>query len=343
MTQIEDDAFVLLAALDEFPSMTLAPSLDLQRKTGIPDERLYNAASHLASSGCCEMVQSVGSKYRYRLAVLPRAKFVYQQMKASRVSAPARPSHPDIHALVAKLHALQKQVEAVCASPELPRGDMFSRSAVDTHRSRLEKIVNALKVYWPDRFSGFRSEPSNPVDTERAQWAALQGDIAYCCELVADLASPVQKPAMSLTKEGLIVDGQHFDAMLLMSRIFESASKTIRIIDRYFSGKMLNILASRKPNVSASILTGIEKPDVRPLGEAFNKQHGGLSVWTLEPFLIHDRFIIIDDTDLYSLGTSMQEQMGGRLFMFSKVAEPGILQYMNSRWQDDMASAKQIV
>ena len=49
----------------------------------------------------------------------------------------------------------------------------------------------------------------------------------------------------------------------------------------------------------------------------FNMQYGGLSVRTSKNF--HDRFLIIDDKELYLIGASLKD-LGWKCFAFTKLA-----------------------
>lgn len=105
-----------------------------------------------------------------------------------------------------------------------------------------------------------------------------------------------------LAKEKIFYDGQIFDAHEHLCSIVRQANKNIRIIDPFLNDKALDIL-SKSRNVERYVyLTNpslLSKKDIK----SFKNQYGHLEVKYIKKF--HDRFIIIDDKDCYSIGTSI--------------------------------------
>lgn len=58
-----------------------------------------------------------------------------------------------------------------------------------------------------------------------------------------------------LPKQGIIFDGQVFDAYLFVSDLIRSADKSIILMDNYVDDTILTLFTKRKNNVSLSILT----------------------------------------------------------------------------------------
>ena len=103
--------------------------------------------------------------------------------------------------------------------------------------------------------------------------------------------------------EVIFFDGEYFDARSFLKQIFSEAKNKITLIDPYADIKTLDYLKAKDNGVEISLFTSskakLTKGDIR----SFNLQYGGLQIHVINTF--HDRFIIIDDTELYHLGTSL--------------------------------------
>jgi hypothetical protein len=143
---------------------------------------------------------------------------------------------------------------------------------------------------------------------------------------------------VSIDREGLFVAGQKFDALLAASRILGSARRSIRLVDGYIGGSVLDLMSIKEKPAVVQIIT---KASTLPgnfvtLAIAFNTQYGALgalSVRTSDAF--HDRFLVIDENDFYHFGASLKD-LGARGFMFSRLEEPSVIrslkQTIESEW-----------
>lgn len=119
-------------------------------------------------------------------------------------------------------------------------------------------------------------------------------------------------------KEGILFDGQIFDAHKFINSLIRSAKKRIVLIDNYVDDTVLTQLDNRKAGVTATIYT---KHITRSFAldiERHNDQYAPIDVRTISN--THDRFLIIDDT-LYHIGASIKD-LGSKLFGFSKMEMP---------------------
>ena len=119
-----------------------------------------------------------------------------------------------------------------------------------------------------------------------------------------------------IPSQGLFFDGQLFDAYELASRIIRSATKSIVLIDNYIDENTLVHLCKKQVGVKVQLLTkNISKElklDVKKAAEQFGDIH--LSLFSKS----HDRFLIIDSTEIYHLGASLKD-LGKKWFAFSKL------------------------
>lgn len=115
-------------------------------------------------------------------------------------------------------------------------------------------------------------------------------------------------------REAIILDGQIFDAYILMSDLIRSAKSRIIMVDNYIDDSVFLLLDKRADGVSATIFTpSISKALCQDL-ERHNAQYPLIEVKTFRR--AHDRFLIIDDT-VYHVGASFKD-LGKKLTAFSK-------------------------
>ncbi|MDE6796094.1 MAG: virulence RhuM family protein [Muribaculaceae bacterium] len=116
-------------------------------------------------------------------------------------------------------------------------------------------------------------------------------------------------------KEGIIFDGQIFDAYTLMCDLIRSAKSRIIMVDNYIDDSVFRQLDKRTTGVSATIFTPSISKVLRQDMERHNAQYSPIEVKTFRR--AHDRFLIIDDT-VYHVGASFKD-LGKKLTAFSKM------------------------
>ena len=116
-------------------------------------------------------------------------------------------------------------------------------------------------------------------------------------------------------KEGIIYDGQIFDAYTLMCDLIRSAKNRIIIVDNYIDDSVFRQLDKRATGVSATIFTPSISRTLRQDLERHNAQYAPIEVKTFRR--AHDRFLIIDNA-VYHVGASFKD-LGKKLTAFSKM------------------------
>lgn len=119
--------------------------------------------------------------------------------------------------------------------------------------------------------------------------------------------------------EGIFYDGQIFDAYKFATDLIKSARKTLLLIDNYVDESVLLMLSKRNPGVSATIYTQKITAQFQLDVERHNDQYPPINVRTYRN--AHDRFLIIDETDVYHIGASLKD-LGKKMFAFSKLSIP---------------------
>ena len=131
-------------------------------------------------------------------------------------------------------------------------------------------------------------------------------------------------------KQGIFFDGQIFDAHKFVSGLIRKAEKSILLIDNYIDDTVLDLFTKRKKNVAVTILT---KKITKELALDLNKFNAQYPVIEIKEFSdSHDRFMIIDNEDVYHLGASLKD-LGKKWFAFSKFDKSAfmILKMLNEK------------
>jgi len=127
--------------------------------------------------------------------------------------------------------------------------------------------------------------------------------------------------------QGIFFDGQVFDAYELASKIIRSAKKSIFLIDNYVDDTTLTHLSKKQKEVNVWLLTKNSSKQLTLDIQKANEQYGN---FTLKHFTqSHDRFLIIDQTEIYHLGASLKD-LGKKWFAFSKLEKKSVESILNS-------------
>ncbi|EFK57589.1 ORF6N domain-containing protein [Sphingobacterium spiritivorum] len=117
--------------------------------------------------------------------------------------------------------------------------------------------------------------------------------------------------------KGIFYDGQIFDAYTFVADIIRSAQRSIILIDNYVDDTVLTLLGKRGQSVSATIYTKNISNQLQLDLQRYNSQYPAINVHAFAH--AHDRFLIIDGTELYHIGASLKD-LGRKWFAFSKMS-----------------------
>jgi hypothetical protein len=119
-----------------------------------------------------------------------------------------------------------------------------------------------------------------------------------------------------LPTQGVFFDGQVFDAYELASKIIRSAKASIVLIDNYIDENTLTHLSKKSHGVKALLLTKSQSKQLNLDLQKANEQYGNFELKHFEKS--HDRFLIIDNQEVYHLGASLKD-LGKKWFAFSRL------------------------
>jgi len=127
-------------------------------------------------------------------------------------------------------------------------------------------------------------------------------------------------------KQKIFFKGQIWDSYELIMDIIKIAKNKIVIIDNYIDDTILKMLQKKNKNVEVIILTSqncnLTKLDVKK----FNEQYPTLKIAKTDRF--HDRFIVIDNKELYHCGASLKD-LGKKCFGINKIQGIDFIENIN--------------
>lgn len=153
----------------------------------------------------------------------------------------------------------------------------------------------------------------------------IENNVDSLAEKVDAISLQIQSSA--LPNQGVFFEGQVFDAYELASKIIRSARKNIVLIDNYIDESALTHLSKKNKQVKALLLTkNLSKQLILDVKKA-NEQYGNFEI--KEFTKSHDRFLIIDEQEVYHLGASLKD-LGKKWFAFSKLDKTSVSTILNA-------------
>ena len=114
--------------------------------------------------------------------------------------------------------------------------------------------------------------------------------------------------------QGIFFDGQIFDAYKFVSDLIKSAKVSITLIDNYVDETTLTLF-SKNQNINVTIYTHTISKQLKLDLDKYNSQYKSITIKNFKDS--HDRFLIIDEKEVYHLGASLKD-LGKKWFAFSK-------------------------
>lgn len=119
--------------------------------------------------------------------------------------------------------------------------------------------------------------------------------------------------------EGIFYKGELFDAYKFVTDLIRSAKKSLLLIDNYVDESVLLMLSKRNKRVEATIYTQKMNAQLQLDLDKHNSQYSPIQIHVYKE--CHDRFLIIDDMEVYHIGASLKD-LGKKMFAFSKLDIP---------------------
>ena len=163
-----------------------------------------------------------------------------------------------------------------------------------------------------------------------SSFVQLENDVS---EVKKEISSIKERMFLEPVKERLFCEGEYFDAYEFLCSLVMKAKESLLLIDPYFDLKGLRVLekAQAKATIVCSRKAKLSKTDI----EEYERQYHEVKVIQSESF--HDRFLILDKGEGYSLGASLNG-MGKRVFSVHRIEDPKIVEYLLDRVEKEKSA-----
>lgn len=169
---------------------------------------------------------------------------------------------------------------------------------------QLDAIVDAMKRIADS--TALRIATNQLVKTQGQSGAGEIRALLYRVLAAAELAAPASEQG------AFIAAGNEFDGYAVITKVLASAQQNLLVIDPYMDGKALtDFLSGASELVSLRVLTdeAFAKPTLAPAVERWRSQFGQtrpLEVRLAPARSLHDRLIIVDEREAWSLTQSLK-------------------------------------
>ena len=156
------------------------------------------------------------------------------------------------------------------------------------------------------------------------------------------LSAIEEKQKHLLVEEKIFYENQEFDAIVIMTRIIETAKQRIVLFDPYVEALSIDLFKNKHKDVELLVITSSKAKLKDNEISAFNTQYGNLTV--VIDNKIHDRYLILDDEMFYHLGSSINH-LGKRLTQITLMEDSEIINSIRKRVDDieyDIYVAKKV-
>jgi len=121
---------------------------------------------------------------------------------------------------------------------------------------------------------------------------------------------------IDLPAQGIFFNGQVFDAYTFAADLIRKADTSLILIDNYIDDTVFSLLNKRKKGVSCRCYTKNINKTLQLDLHKHNQQYESIEIFEFRNS--HDRFLIIDEKELYHIGASLKD-LGKKWFAFSKM------------------------
>lgn len=167
--------------------------------------------------------------------------------------------------------------------------------------------TTVLKNYITDGYT------INSTKITNQRFKELESDLNILKQQMNNITNQIEDKSLK-PKQGIFYNGQVFDAHNFISDIIRDSKQSIKLIDNYVDDSILTLF-SKNQNIDITIYTKTISKQLQLDLDKYNSQYKNITIKTFKDS--HDRFMIVDDVDVYHIGASLKD-LGKKWFGFSK-------------------------
>lgn len=141
----------------------------------------------------------------------------------------------------------------------------------------------------------------------------LESDVSLLKSQVANISKGLKDNSIQ-SKHGIFYDGQIYDAYVFVNDLLKSAKSEVVLIDNYIDDTVFTLF-SKYLHVKIKIHTQTISKQLNLDYKKYKSQYQNIEL--IEFKNAHDRFLIIDQKEIYHIGASLKD-LGKKWFAFSK-------------------------
>ena len=159
----------------------------------------------------------------------------------------------------------------------------------------------------------------NSAKITNERFVSLEQEVFTLKNEIQDIKSKVKDDVLEY-KQGIFYNGQTFDAYKFVNDLIKSAKKDIKLLDNFIDETVLTLF-SKVPDIKITIYTKTITRQLKLDLEKYNSQYNNIEIKKFDNS--HDRFLIIDETEVYHIGASLKD-LGKKWFGFSRMDKQSV-------------------
>jgi hypothetical protein len=167
--------------------------------------------------------------------------------------------------------------------------------------------TSVLKCYISDGYV------INSEKITHERFKELENVVALLKSKVENISSLIKDNSIQPSK-GIFFDGEVYDAYVFVNSLLKSAKNEIVLIDNYIDESVFTLF-SKYPNLKIIIYSHTITKQLKLDYQKYKSQYKNVELKEFKN--AHDRFMIIDNTEIYHIGASIKD-LGKKWFAFSK-------------------------
>ncbi len=212
--------------------------------------------------------------------------------------------------LVATINNIQQRIDKIIELDEkgiLERKELYAfKPAIETEiRAFIDQAGDDSQRLFKKITSGWTNMPKPGYTTAGEAKAHLKDFIDLLSSIIKDTTGK------DFAKEVYVPAGRVFDGRQYIQSILNKATQEVFIVDAYLSKDILPLLASKVENLATFSLKFLIGSKNKQKFDGFSadlpifaKQYPLIKIECKTHNDLHDRFIVIDNTDVYTVGSS---------------------------------------
>ena len=152
---------------------------------------------------------------------------------------------------------------------------------------------------------------SEKITNER--FVFLENEVFVLKSQMGEMKALIKDDGIKSSK-GIFFDGQTYDAYVFINDLLKSAKSEVVLIDNYIDDTVFTLF-SKYPELNIKIYTQNISKQLRLDYQKYCSQYQNIELQEFKN--AHDRFLIIDQKEIYHIGASLKD-LGKKWFAFSK-------------------------